>query len=41
MRPIDHRGSNPARALGGVLAGLVFAWFVVAMWVLIWVVIGP
>ena len=40
-RPIDRKGSNAGRALGGVLAGLVFAWFVVAMWVLIWVVIGP
>lgn len=40
MRPIDRRGSNPARALGGVLAGLVFAWFVVAMGALLWVVAG-
>lgn len=39
MRPIDRRGSNPARTLGGLLAfgalvfGLTVAWHALFVWI--------
>ena len=36
-RPIDRKGSNAGRALGGLF---IFVWFVVAMGALLWVVAG-
>ena len=37
-RPIDRKGSNAGRALGGLLSGFIFVWFVVAVCVLLWVI---